>query len=126
MATLGLNHVNIRTLDIVATVRFYTHILGFRYDGPKQVGGFARNWLYDQAGRPVIHLREMAPGADSTGAIDHIALTCDDMPAVLDRLEAEDVRFAARDNPTDGIVQVFVTDPNGVTLELNFPLPATA
>jgi hypothetical protein len=62
------------------------------------------------------------PGGDSTGPIDHIALTCDDMPAMLERLKAEDIRFAARDNPTDGIVQVFVTDPNGVTLELNFPL----
>jgi catechol 2,3-dioxygenase-like lactoylglutathione lyase family enzyme len=122
MSVSGISHVNIRTLDIAATVRFYTYLLGFRYDGQQQVDGFARNWLYDQTGQPIIHLRELAPTSESTGAVDHVALTCTDMTGVVDRLKAEGIRFAARDNPTDGIVQVFLTDPNGIALELNFPL----
>lgn len=122
MSVSGLNHVNIRTLEIAATVRFYTRVLGLRYDGPQKVDGFERNWLYDQAGAPIIHLREMAPSSESTGAVDHIALSCGDMTAVLERMKLEAIKFARRDNPTDGVTQVFLTDPNGVALELNFPL----
>jgi catechol 2,3-dioxygenase-like lactoylglutathione lyase family enzyme len=122
MSVSGIAHINIRTLDIAATVRLYTQLLGFRYDGQQQVEGFARNWLYDQTGKAIIHLRELAPTSDSTGAVDHVALACTDMTGVVNRLKAEGIRFAARDNPTDDIVQVFLTDPNGVALELNFPL----
>lgn len=122
MSVSGVNHINIRTLDIAGTARFYTQILGFRYDGPQQVDGFARNWLYDNMGCPIIHLRELAPNSELTGAVDHIALTCGDMVSVLERMRKAGIDFAARNNPTDGIVQVFLTDPNGVALELNFPL----
>jgi catechol 2,3-dioxygenase-like lactoylglutathione lyase family enzyme len=123
MSVSGINHVNIRTLDIAGTVRFYADILGLRYDGPQQVDGFERNWLYDQAGRPIIHLRELAPTSESTGAVDHVALSCEDMAAVLERMTLREVKFARRDNPADGVTQVFLHDPNGVALELNFPLP---
>jgi catechol 2,3-dioxygenase-like lactoylglutathione lyase family enzyme len=122
MSVTGVNHVNIRTLNIAETVGFYTEVLGLRYDGPKMVGGFTRNWLRDQGGQPIIHLRELAPPSMSTGAIDHIALSCVDMHGVLGRLKAKGIQFASRDNPIDGIVQVVFTDPNGITIELNFPL----
>jgi catechol 2,3-dioxygenase-like lactoylglutathione lyase family enzyme len=123
VAISGINHVNIRTLDIARTVQFYTRALGFRYGGPEVVDGFTRHWLYDQTGRPIIHLRELAPSSESTGAIDHVAFSCDDIAGVLDRMTAEAVRFARRDNPADGLVQIFLTDPNGIALELNFPFP---
>lgn len=122
MTVLGINHVNLRTLDLPATVRFYTHLLGLRYDGPSAVDGFERHWLYDGAGHPIIHLRELAPAGAETGAFDHVAFTCNDMAGTIARLEAGAIRFAARENKTDGIVQLFVTDPNGIAIELNFAL----
>ncbi len=122
MGVSSINHVNIRTLDIPATARFYSDILGLRYDGPQEVDGFARNWLYDPSGTPIIHLRAMAPQGDTTGALDHIALSCDDIDGIVARLDAQGIGFARRDNVSDGIIQMFVKDPNGIQLELNFPL----
>lgn len=122
MSVLGVNHINIRTLDIAGTARFYTEILGLRYDGPREVDGFERNWLFDETGAPIIHLRALAPSSEATGALDHIALTCRDLVPALERMRLAGIGFATRDNPSDGIVQVFLKDPNGIALELNFPL----
>ncbi len=120
MSVRGLNHVNIRTTDIAATVRFYTDILGLRYDGAEEVNGFPRNWLLDQRNKPIIHLRELAPEGNTRGPVDHVAIDCDDMASVILRLEQAQIEFAMINTLVDGVTQVFIKDPNGVTLELNF------
>jgi catechol 2,3-dioxygenase-like lactoylglutathione lyase family enzyme len=123
MTVLGLNHVNIRTTDLAATLRFYTGILGFKHYDGKEMNGFPRNWLLDSRNEPIIHLRELSPDAPSCGPIDHVALNCDDMAEVLARLEREKIPFAKIDTVLNGITQVFLKDPNGVPLELNFATP---
>lgn len=116
----GIDHVNIRTLDISGTVHFYTNLIGLRYDGPSQSNGFARHWLRDGRGRAIIHLRELASDMAGTGAVDYVALSSTAMMAVIARLEQAGADYARFDITADGIVQIFVTDPNGVTLELTF------
>lgn len=129
-----LDHVNIRTSDLPATLRFYTEVLGMTC-GP--VPGDAdtrhRAWIYCSKHVPVVHvgthdLRAMRgesaapdqPGAAHSGSIDHIAFECTDREALVERLNAANVPFRHNYVEAAGLHQIFVKDPNGVTLELNF------
>jgi hypothetical protein len=56
-----------------------------------------------------------------TGALDHIALAVTGREGMIERCRRGDVSFFERTVPTLGLHQVFIKDPNGVTIELNFP-----
>jgi catechol 2,3-dioxygenase-like lactoylglutathione lyase family enzyme len=56
-----------------------------------------------------------------TGTIDHVAFAVTGLDATLARLRAANLAYRERTVPNLGLHQVFVEDPNGVTLELNFP-----
>jgi len=58
---------------------------------------------------------------DSTGALDHIALAVTGRAVMLERCRRGNVGFFERTVPALGLHQVFIKDPNGVTIELNFP-----
>jgi catechol 2,3-dioxygenase-like lactoylglutathione lyase family enzyme len=138
-----LDHCNIRTLDLDATVRFYTDVVDLKdgdFPGPRSMGA----WLYDASDRPVVHVISIDPknpeaalgrirdrlGAlggsidiesmTGTGTIDHIAFECSDYDAMVAKLTARELPFTVSDVPSIKLRQVFVNDPNGVTLELNF------
>jgi catechol 2,3-dioxygenase-like lactoylglutathione lyase family enzyme len=119
MPVNGINHLNIRTTDVAASSRFYVEVLDFKFREGAPVMGRQPNWLFDQSGRPIIHLRLMAPDSQSTGPIDHVALDCEGLSSVIERLKARDLEFnIASTQP--GLTIVFVKDPHGVMLELNF------
>jgi catechol 2,3-dioxygenase-like lactoylglutathione lyase family enzyme len=54
------------------------------------------------------------------GAIDHIAFECADYDQMRAKLQARGLKFTSNDVPMIKLRQLFVNDPNGVTLELNF------
>lgn len=128
MTVSGLDHVNIVTADIAETRRFYQDLLGL---GTAQVpplpDGMVVNWLADTAGRPILHIQQYNPDrhgptvpSGPTGAVDHVALECQDFDGQVSRCEKLGVPY--RTNIVgDGLFrQVFVNDPNGLLLELNF------
>ncbi len=122
MAIGRLDHYTIRTGDLAATRRFYTDVMGFSI-GPRPAFPFPGAWLY-QDGAPLVHVIEDAgagAGAAMTGRIDHIAFTATDLAGVRARLAALGIRFDQRTVPDQAVHQVFLTDPNGIRLELNFP-----
>jgi catechol 2,3-dioxygenase-like lactoylglutathione lyase family enzyme len=119
MPVNGINHVNIRTTDVAASARFSTEVLDFKFREGAPVMGQQPNWLFDTSGRPIIHLRVMAADSDSTGPIDHVALDCAGLPQVIERLKQRDMKFDLA-NLQPGVTIVFVKDPHGVMLELNF------
>ena len=123
MALDRLEHVTIRTEDVEATRAFYED-LGLRA-GDRPPFSFHGYWLYLGA-TPCIHLTAAAPEAQGTGSIDHIAFTATDHAGVVARLEAAGARIRERTVPMLGLRQVFVDDPNGVTVELNFPAEPAA
>lgn len=55
-----------------------------------------------------------------TGALHHVALDCSGHAATIERLDNLGIAFRSNDLPAIALRQVFVTDPNGVLLELNF------
>jgi len=142
-----IDHYSIRTLDVEASRRFYTEIIGLKV-GPRPPFNFPGVWLYK--GEPpadldnpennygMVHvmgvdrdnpqaLIDYMGGADpdtlkdSTGALDHIALAVTGRAVMLERCRRGNVGFFERTVPALGLHQVFIKDPNGVTIELNFP-----
>lgn len=117
---LSLGHVTVRSADFERTERFYCGLLGMRV-GPRPAIPVPGRWFYvgDEA---VLHVlppsRDAAPAGRS--AIDHFALQADDLPAFERRLRAAGQPFEGRRLADTQTWQVFLTDPDGVCVELSF------
>jgi catechol 2,3-dioxygenase-like lactoylglutathione lyase family enzyme len=120
MPVTGINHVNIRTTDVAKSASFYVEVFDFEYRRGPGVVGNQSNWLFDREGNPIIHLRLRAAESNSTGPIDHVALNCQGKAEILSRLEARKIEFNVFENAGSGLTQVFLKDPHGIALELNF------
>jgi catechol 2,3-dioxygenase-like lactoylglutathione lyase family enzyme len=123
MAVAGIDHVNIRTINPEASARFYEQVLGFVYRHGPVVMGTQSHWLFDSQENAIIHFRNLAPSATDSGAIDHVALRCTDRAGMRARLDEHAIQYAESDKLTPGLAQIFIRDPHGVTLELNFIEP---
>jgi len=114
-----LDHVNIRTRHLEATKDFYVEAIGLRLGG-RPPFTFAGYWLYDD-NIAVIHLAEEdASVATGTGPIDHVSFRVSGLAAARERLAELGIPFTERVVPRNGDVQLFLTDPNGVSIELTF------
>ncbi len=82
------------------------HVIGI---GPNDASG-----LQDYLGE-----RDAAETGGS-GMIDHVAFAATDIDAVRARIEASGLAFRERKVPSMDLRQIFVTDPSGVVIELNF------
>ncbi|MBI1196558.1 MAG: glyoxalase [Phenylobacterium sp.] len=134
MSLSRLAHVSIRARDLAASRRFYAEVLGLR-DGSRPPFPFPGAWLYlgdDEADFGVVHLigddgtdEALSAylgdrGGGTGGAVDHVAFLADDWPRLRARLTRLGVDFVERTVPALGLRQVFVTDPSGVVVELNY------
>ena len=128
-----LQHILIQTTDLPGTVRWWHEVLGLE-PGPNPEFGFPVAWLYCE-GEDVLHITEGGAGvsanrqaylaqtsqaARGTGVLDHIAFHTDDLPGTLARLAQHGVAFTSRRVDAQGLFQLFLFDPNGVKVELNF------
>jgi len=115
-----LDHVNIHTANLAGTVDFYVDVIGLEQGARPTTLARPGAWLYC-GGRPLIHLNEneqSRPGG--TGPIDHVAFETEGYERVASKLTERGVAFQAKELPDFSIRQIFVHDPNGVKLELNF------
>ena len=140
-----LDHYSIRTLDIEASRRFYTEVMGFAV-GFRPPFKFPGIWLYNGAQYPettgVVHIigidlndpqglkdylgdRDVA-SLQGTGTVDHMAFAATGLHDMRSRLQRHDVAFRERTVPSLSIHQVFFEDPSGVTIELNYPAAEAA
>jgi catechol 2,3-dioxygenase-like lactoylglutathione lyase family enzyme len=130
-----LDHYSIRTTRLEETRRFYVEVLGLEA-GPRPQFNFPGIWLYN-GGASVVHVIGIDPdnpqalieylgekGMDAepgTGTIDHIAFVAQDVEGMRARFHAAGVEVRERTVPSMSLHQIFLEDPNGVTIELNFP-----
>lgn len=130
MPVSGIDHVNIVSHDLEKTAAFYAAVLGLeRRETPAAGMGFSGAWMVDTTGQAILHLvgydaarygeRHRADAPD-TGPVDHVALRCSGFAAMLERLKALGVEHRVNDRKYAGLRQIFVMDPNHVSLELNF------
>lgn len=134
MKVRALDHVNIRTERLAETVEFYTQVLGMVCRPPPGRADTTRGaWICDDDGRPIVHVGtyaapypndEITPKgltpATGSGAINHVALECSGYDETVARLKAANLPVAVGTVVALSLRQLFVEDPNGVTLELNF------
>jgi catechol 2,3-dioxygenase-like lactoylglutathione lyase family enzyme len=125
----ALDHVNIIVADLEGTARYYAEMFGLeRRNAPPPLTPSNAQWMYDAAGRAVIHInsldcprmyeRDVHPGP--TGALHHVALNCTGYDEMISRLNGQGRRHQLNEVKAVGLKQIFTLDPNGVLLELNF------
>ena len=139
MGIMKLAHYSICTADLEASRRFYTQVMRFRV-GFRPPFDFPGVWLYltdDESEYGVVHIIGVDPhdpkalerylgdrqdqNQFGTGSVDHIAFLARGWPEMRARLEGFGLPFTVRTVPSLGLHQVFLTDPSGVTVELNYP-----
>jgi catechol 2,3-dioxygenase-like lactoylglutathione lyase family enzyme len=127
MPLAGLDHVTILSEDLEATRAFYCNVLGLTEGGRPDLG-FPGYWLYS-GGHAVVHLvggegrlAENRRGEFSPGdaALDHIAFYGRDAPELIGRLQAHNIAYRENRIAEIGLQQLFVRDPNGIMIEMNF------
>lgn len=125
----SLDHINIQTMKLAETVAFYRDVLDLTAgDPPPPLDPAAVQWMFTEEGRAIFHLS--GPGSlvaiddvnsgEDTGAVHHVALACKGHDAMVEKLDG--LGLAHRENHVLAIdlKQIFVRDPNGVLLELNY------
>ena len=128
-----LEHFLIQTADIEATRDWYVQVLGLK-EGYRPDFKFPVVWLYlgdkdvihiTQGGKDVSDNRRQYLGQQSdalygSGVVDHFAFRCTGLKEMLAHLKNNHVKFSQRMVDDKGLFQLFLIDPNGVKIELNF------
>jgi catechol 2,3-dioxygenase-like lactoylglutathione lyase family enzyme len=117
-----LDHFNIRTRKLADTVRFYEDILGLE-KGPRPDFAFPGAWMYSE-GKAVVHLVDISkteePQKPDSGVVHHVAFISRGFADMQKRLEGKGFKYDSRQVPGGDLWQIFVDDPNGVMIELNY------
>jgi glyoxylase I family protein len=125
---MRLQHSGLVVRDLDRSRRFYAGALGLEEVPRPRNFTFAGAWF--RFGDDEIHLLAEAdttgragvqePGPSAAyGLVSHIALEVDDLGAACARLEENGVSLTGGPMPRgDGVIQVFVRDPDGYVVEL--------
>jgi catechol 2,3-dioxygenase-like lactoylglutathione lyase family enzyme len=121
-----LEHYTIRCASLERTRDFYRDVLGLTV-GDRPKFPFKGYWLY-LGGVPIVHLvdktesetRDAPHVGTDTAALDHIAFRGRDLAATRATLHAHGLSFREAGVPGARIQQIFVSDPDGILIELNF------
>jgi catechol 2,3-dioxygenase-like lactoylglutathione lyase family enzyme len=129
-----IEHFLVAADDLDATRDWYARVLGMK-PGPHPDFGFPVHWMYagdidvvhigpsaKQAGeiqKKYLGRTSQASGA-GTGAIDHIAFRATGLREMLEHLRKEKIPFTQRRANGQALFQIFMLDPNGIKVELNY------
>ena len=142
---LSLNHFSIRTTNLEASRCFYADVLGLSV-GPRPNFPFPGIWMYGgdhgDVANAVVHLigidLDNPEGLKAylgdidiaklkgSGAVDHIAFFTDGLSKMMDHVALLGVTARHRTVPSIGLHQMFLDDPSGVVIELNYPAAEAA
>ena len=128
-----IEHFLLQTADMDKTRDWYVKVLGMHV-GPSPDFRFPVFWLYlgdkdvvhvTEGGAKVSENRKRYVGQESqatsgSGAVDHIAFRATGLREMIAHLEALGVDFKQRQVDDQGLYQLFMFDPNGVKIELNY------
>lgn len=134
MALEKLEHYTIRCVDMEQSRDFYRDIVKLK-QGARPPLEFPGYWMYC-GDVPVVHLVPLRdptamrgqvncpdPSAGEprgTGAVDHIAFRAEDLAGMKRHFTSRGAKYEERVIGGGDLTQLFVDDPNGITIELNF------
>lgn len=124
MPILGLDHYNLRApREMMERLRsFYCEVVGLASGARPPLDSFGY-WLYG-GGSALLHLSESRPGesrdADAKSSFDHAAFRCAGRAEFERKLARLGIAFRTGRVPGTGQVQLFLRDPAGNGVELNF------
>ena len=128
-----IEHFLLQTTDMDRTREWYVNVLGMRV-GPNPDFKFPVFWLY-LGDKDVVHVTEGGKGVSEnrkryvgqqseaivgTGVVDHIAFRATGLRDMISHLKQLGVEFKQRQVDDQGLYQLFMFDPNGVKVELNY------
>jgi catechol 2,3-dioxygenase-like lactoylglutathione lyase family enzyme len=117
-----LDHYNVRTRKFPETLSFYQDILGLE-SGARPNFKFPGAWMYSE-GRAVVHLVDISstdePQKPDSGVVHHVAFVSTGFKDMEKHLADKKVQFHTMAVPGNELWQIFITDPNGVVIELNY------
>jgi len=133
MPLTELNHYFVRAKDLERSRAFYCEALGFEVM-PRPDFPFPGYWL-GVGGKVQVHMgldgvpeeatcyfgTTSRSARDNAGVVDHIAFQATDPDTLAERLVALGLRPRTRHIAEIQLFQIFVADPDGLVLELNFP-----
>jgi len=133
MPLTDLDHYFVRANDLERSRRFYCEVLGFEVM-PRPDLPFAGYWLgvdgkiqvhMGQHGIPNSELYYLgtnpSSARDNSGVVDHIAFLASGPESFVRRFDATGLPVRKRYLAEIQLFQMFVKDPDGLTIELNFP-----
>ncbi len=129
-----IEHFLVAADDIDATRDWYARVLGLE-SGPHPDFGFPVHWMYAGA-VDLVHIgpsarqageiqkkylgRTSQDAGTGTGALDHIAFRATGLRGMLEHLRKEKIAFTQRRANGQALFQMFLYDPNGIKVELNY------
>lgn len=141
MGIKRLDHVNFITHDMNKTIRFYCDVIGlvvgehlsidttqsvYFYIPGETIAilhvGNAKTSKQQPKFKRLADLDEKQSGRFSTGAFDHFCLALDkeDYEPVIEKLTQKFISFQTYCHDDIALKQIWLLDPNGVRVELNF------
>ncbi|HVG50256.1 MAG TPA: VOC family protein [Xanthobacteraceae bacterium] len=133
MTLAFMEHFLIQSADIEATKDWWVKVLGMRV-GPSPDFKFPVYWLYigdkdvlhlTQGGANVSenrmkYLGQTSQATQGSGVVDHIGFRATGLDETISHLTHLGIDFKERQVDDQGLYQLFLFDPNGVKVELNF------
>ena len=128
-----IEHFLVQTADMEKTRDWYVRVLGMRV-GPNPDFKFPVCWLYI-GDKDVVHVTEgggnvsenrtkyvgqQSEALSGSGVVDHIAFRATGLRETIEHLRSLGVEFRQRQVNDQGLYQLFLFDPNGIKIELNF------
>jgi catechol 2,3-dioxygenase-like lactoylglutathione lyase family enzyme len=120
MRAIGFNHLSVGAKDLEASLHFYETVFGMERI-PTYNFGFSTQYL--RCGKLQLHVFQLE---DHVPVFQHFALDVDDFHAVYDAakklgaLDETTFRNCVNELP-DGCVQMYLRDPGGNLLEVDWP-----
>jgi len=134
-----IEHFLVAADDIEKTAEWYCRVLGMK-EGPHPDFGFPVKWLY-LGDVDIVHIGPSAKNAGAnqkkylgrtsqdsgtgTGALDHIAFRATGLKQMMAHLKSQNVTFNERRASGQALYQLFMYDPNGIKIELNYDAAET-
>ena len=126
MTVIAIDHVNVAvpSARLPEMLAFYTGIVGLR-EGERPSLPFPGHFLFsEQSPVAVLHLatyqEDELPLSQPTGRFNHVCFRTRGLAETRKRLAGSTHVWREQSRPGSPLVQIFVTDPAGVTVELAF------